>query len=230
MSMSDQTITIVPLHANTSISYFNSDEEMTLLNLSPDDLIHIGGMSKLMREGLVTNGLSGCIHNLQVNQKSIGLWNFVGNEGCSPCVECPNFETDPMSGDLEYFMDGRGYAVVDRIQSNTFNPKFFDVSLRFRTLVENGLIFLTVNDAKGQLISLEIVGGQIVMQVKHNWGDNSTALKIESGAEDSHNSGEWVSVRAVWVYQKGAQIGKNKKAAGSKCPHLHLLVNYFLSL
>jgi laminin alpha 1/2 len=193
--------------SSTAINYVNSDEEATLLNMSPNDLIHIGGMSKQTRSGLVSNGLSGCIHNLHVNQKPIGLWNFVGNEGCAPCVECPDFIPEPSSGDQEYYYDGRGYAVVNRLQSKTFNSKFFDVSVEFRTLSENGLIFLTVNETIGQIISLELVGGKIVMQVWHGWSDKANALRIESGDDEVYNTGDWVNVRAVWVFQKGSQTG-----------------------
>lgn len=198
---------MVPLPSATSILYSNDDEEMTLMTLAADDLIHIGGMSKLMREGLVTNGLSGCIHNLRVNHQSIGLWNFVGNEGCAPCVECPNIDSEPNSGDLEYYFDGRGYSVVNRVQSKTFNSKFFDVSVEFRTLSENGLIFLTVNKTIGQMISLEITGGKLLLQVWHKWNDQASSLRIESGPNATYNDGNWVNVRAVWVYQKGMQIG-----------------------
>lgn len=207
--MTDNDIVSGPFSSIPSlISYHNNEEESTLLNLSPEDLIHIGGMSKLMREGLVTNGLSGCIHNLQVNQQDIGLWNFVGNEGCAPCVECPDLEAEPSTGDLEYYFDGRGYAIVDRLQTKAFNSKFFDVSVEFRTLSENGLIFLTVNNTLGQMISLELVEGRLVMQVVHRWNDKANSLRIESSSDgDLYNKGTWVNVRAVWVFQKGTQIG-----------------------
>ncbi|XP_021959945.2 laminin subunit alpha-1 isoform X2 [Folsomia candida] len=208
ITISDNSVFMVPLPSATSILYSNDDEEMTLMTLAADDLIHIGGMSKLMREGLVTNGLSGCIHNLRVNHQSIGLWNFVGNEGCAPCVECPNIDSEPNSGDLEYYFDGRGYSVVNRVQSKTFNSKFFDVSVEFRTLSENGLIFLTVNKTIGQMISLEITGGKLLLQVWHKWNDQASSLRIESGPNATYNDGNWVNVRAVWVYQKGMQIGK----------------------
>jgi len=196
------------LLSSSPINYVNSDEESTILNLSPNDLIHIGGMSKQTRPNLISNGLSGCIHNLRVNHKPLGLWNFVGNEGCAPCVECADLNPEPSSGDLEYYFDGRGYAVVNRLQSKTFNPKFFDVSVQFRTLSENGLIFLVVNETIGQLISLELSNGKIVMQVWHKYNDIGNSLRIESGDVEGYNTGEWVNVRAVWVFQKGNQIGK----------------------
>ncbi|ODM90707.1 Laminin subunit alpha-1 [Orchesella cincta] len=201
----------IPTHAVKSkpVKYANTDEEATLLNLAPGDLLHIGGMSRENRPGLVDNGLSGCLHNIQVNHQPLGLWNFARTEGCAACVECPNVQAELPSGDLEYYFDGRGYSVINRIQSQTFNSRFFDVSLEFRTFSENGLLFLTVNDTIGQIISLEMKEGRILMNVRHKWDDGKDSLRVETNENGlKYNTGEWILLRAVWVYQRGFQTAK----------------------
>ncbi|CAG7731120.1 unnamed protein product, partial [Allacma fusca] len=193
---------------STALNYQNSDEESSLLTLAPDDLIHVGGMSKQVRQGLVTNGgLSGCLHNLMVNARDVGLWNFVGNEGCSPCVECLQDIAEIESTELDYYFDGRGYARVNRIEARAFNPKFFELNLEFRSFLGTALLFLTVNERVGQMISLELREGSLVMQVRHNWEDHGDWLKIES-ENVQYNTGEWIKLRAVWLFQKGVQTGQ----------------------
>lgn len=200
---------------SSPVKYINSDEEATLLNLAPGDYLHIGGMSRETRAGLTDNGvLSGCVHNLHVNQKPVGLWNFARTEGCQPCVECPAVGMDTPAasgGNMEYYFDGRGYSVMERIQSQTFNSRFFDVSFEFKTFSENGLLFLTVNQTVGQIISVELREGRIIMQVRHRWGfqEEKDILRVETDPpEIKYNTGEWNSVRALWVYQRGTQTAK----------------------
>lgn len=191
-----------------AITYQHSEEEATLLNLSADDLIHVGGMSRIMRPGLVPNGLSGCIHNLVVNHRALGLWNYVGNEGCQPCVECPDdTETVIPSSDEEYYFDGRGYVLVNRIEARAFNPKFFELNMEFKTYSETALLFLTINERNGQFISVELRDGGVVMQIMHSYSSQSDALYIQSEG-GKYNTGNWISLRAVWVYQQGRQTGQ----------------------
>jgi hypothetical protein len=46
---------------------------------------------------------------------------------------------------LTFQFNGEGYAVLHRPSSGTYNKYTFSVSLKFRTLDENALLFLAVN-------------------------------------------------------------------------------------
>lgn len=196
---------------STPIKYQNMDEEATLLDLTTYDPLYIGGMTADIRPGLVNNGLfSGCIHNLRLNHQPVGLWNYLETEGCAPCVQCSTDlpENVAATGELEYYFDGRGYSVMSRIKSQTFNSRFFDVSLEFKTFAENGLLFLTVNETTGQFISLELKEGNVLMQIKHGWDDAHNSLQVQGRDSNMYNSGDWVVVRGIWVFQKGTQTLK----------------------
>jgi hypothetical protein len=184
------------------------DDDSTVMDLSKDDYIQIGGIENERREGLVSNGLSGCLHNVTVNHQSLGLWNFVRHEGCAPCPECSASLMDSSTLDQDYYFSGGGYAVVNRIKSQAFYSKFFDLNLEFRTYAENGLLFLQVNEWAGQSVSIEIRDGQVKFLVKHSWRDWRDSILIETTAEKV-NSGKWISLQALWVFQNGLQTGTN---------------------
>lgn len=186
--------------------YPEIDENATVMNLSPEDLIHIGGISNQRRPDLVSNGLSGCIHNLRVNHETLGLWNFVGNEGCAPCTECSALLSDYESIVQDYYFDGRGYSIVKRIQSQAFYSKVFDINMEFRTYAETGLLFFIVNEAMGQSVSLQIQNGQIIFKVRHSWKNLENAIHLETTGEKL-NTGKWIKIQALWVYQKFLQTG-----------------------
>ncbi|CAG7688133.1 unnamed protein product, partial [Allacma fusca] len=42
---------------------------------------------------------------------------------------------------------------------------------------------------------------------RHNWEDHGDWLKIES-ENVQYNTGEWIKLRAVWLFQKGVQTGQ----------------------
>jgi len=198
---------------DTTIRYTPAEDEDTLLDLAPTDLIHLGGMSTQARPNLIPNGLSGCVHNLYVNNQPLGLWNFVGNEGCAPCVQCfidtlSSSYTYYNNGDVEYSFNGQGYAVVNRIQSNTFNSRIFDMSMKFRTYADSALLFVTVNESVGQSISVELKQGKILFKVRQGWNDVENDLNVEGKIASRYDNGEWLDLRAVWVFQRGTQTGK----------------------
>jgi len=47
--------------------------------------------------------------------------------------------------ELTFQFNGEGYAVLHRPSSGTYNKYTFSVSLKFRTLDENAVLFLAVN-------------------------------------------------------------------------------------
>ena len=190
------------------LKYDELDDDATVMNLSTEDFIQIGGIENERREGLVSNGLSGCIHNVTVNHQVLGLWNFVRHEGCSPCQECLGSSVESPNLDQDYYFTGKGYAVVNRIQSQAFYSKYFDLNMEFRTYAENGLLFLQVNEELGQSVSIEIRDGQIKFQVKHSWRDWNDSIRIETTSEKV-NTGKWIKLQALWVFQRGLQTGKD---------------------
>jgi hypothetical protein len=60
-----------------------------------------------------------------------------------PVISCCSGEQTV--DELTFQFNGEGYAVLHRPSSGTYNKYTFSVSLKFRTLDENALLFLAVN-------------------------------------------------------------------------------------
>lgn len=82
---------------STSGSYLpemnSTNSEYGRLDVSPTDRIWIGGIPESERrpaELLATNGLPGCVHQVTLDGRPIGLWNFITtapDSACQACVE-----------------------------------------------------------------------------------------------------------------------------------------------
>jgi hypothetical protein len=77
------------------------------------------------------------------------LFTAVRTNGCTaafllyPVVYCCSGEQT--RDELTFQFNGEGYAVLHRPSSGPYNKYVFSVSLKFRTLDENALLFLAVN-------------------------------------------------------------------------------------
>jgi hypothetical protein len=70
-----------------------TSSEFGRFDVSSMDRIWLGGLSELKvkpSELLASSGLPGCVHQVILDDKQIGLWNFISNapdNACEPCVE-----------------------------------------------------------------------------------------------------------------------------------------------
>lgn len=132
--------------------YAANNIESSSFHLSKSSRIWVGGVpineTKAGSE-LITSGLQVVIHQLKIDRHLIGLWNaasFVGQ--CAGEISGPK-ETD--RGDNVWHFSGVGYSnMTEKIISKP-NPKTFEINLWFKTMDENALIFLAVDEANVSL-------------------------------------------------------------------------------
>lgn len=71
----------------------HTSAEFGRFDITAMDRVWIGGLPELQikpPELLASNGLPGCVHQVQLDGRPIGLWNFISNapdNACQPCVE-----------------------------------------------------------------------------------------------------------------------------------------------
>lgn len=59
------------------------------MDIDKDSYFYVGGLPpgyKAPRD-LKTNSFAGCLHEVYLDGKRVGLWNFLTNKGCSACKE-----------------------------------------------------------------------------------------------------------------------------------------------
>ncbi|KMQ97151.1 laminin subunit alpha-1 [Lasius niger] len=90
----------------------STNSEYGRFDVLPTDRVWIGGIPKSQRrptELMAANGLPGCIHQVILDGRHIGLWNFVTtapDKACKACVEGVEDARD----DIAYSFNGEGYA------------------------------------------------------------------------------------------------------------------------
>ena len=59
--------------------------------------------------------------------------------------------------------DGNGYVILDKAR---FNPrKSAQITVTFKTMSEDGLLFLMGDPEKNDFLSIQLIGGKIVLKV-----------------------------------------------------------------
>lgn len=122
--------------------------EFTRFVVIPSDRIWIGGIPHDIRPKELydtENGLEMVLNRLYINEKQIGLWHYVYQEGdCSGAVQAPH-ESSTSSASVRHF-NGDGYAVVSKQRTKPYRKNFFALQMSFKTLDENALLFLAVDE------------------------------------------------------------------------------------
>lgn len=88
------------------------------------------------------NGLSVIVHQLFIDHVQVGLWHFTSTEGTCDGAMLGATETS----DSTRHFNGQGYSVVRSLSSRAQPKKIFSVQISFKTLDENALLFLTVDE------------------------------------------------------------------------------------
>ncbi|KAL0132326.1 hypothetical protein PUN28_000249 [Cardiocondyla obscurior] len=168
------------------------------------DRVWIGGIPKSQRrptELIAGNGLPGCVHQVILDGRYIGLWNFITTApdmACKACVEGVEDARD----DVAYNFNGEGYAVRNRVSSGPYNKYIFGVSISFRTFDENALLFLAINK-ENQYIMIFLREGRVIFHV--NYGGN---INFKMSSMYKYNTGNWTKVDASRQYQVRKNIEK----------------------
>lgn len=132
---------------NSSTVYGSNQSDFNIFHLSKNSRIWLGGVptndTKFGPE-LVTSGLGVVIQQIKVDRYPIGLWNTASSIGqCQGEISGPK-EPDT-DGNSRYF-NGDGYALTGKISSKLYRKTMFAINLSFKTMDENALIFLAVDE------------------------------------------------------------------------------------
>lgn len=209
--------------SGTYLPVFNTtNSEYGRFDVLPTDRVWIGGIPKSQRrppELIAGSGLPGCIHQVILDGRQIGLWNFVTTApdmACKACVEGVEDARD----DIAYNFNGEGYAMRNRVSSGPYNKYMFGVSISFRTFDENALLFLAINK-DNQHIMIFLREGRVILHV--GYGGN---VSMEMSSTYKYNTGNWTKVDAFRQYQVRKNIekcslsigGDNDKRIGAPTP------------
>ncbi|XP_024867463.1 laminin subunit alpha-1 isoform X2 [Temnothorax curvispinosus] len=181
-----------------------TNSEYGRFDVLPTDRVWIGGIPKSQRrptELIAGNGLPGCIHQVILDGRQIGLWNFITtapDKACKACVE----GVEDVRDDIAYSFNGEGYAVRNRVSSGPYNKYMFGVSISFRTYDENALLFLATN-RENQHIMIFLREGKVILDV--GYGGN---VSKEISSTRKYNTGNWTKVDASRQYQIRHNIEK----------------------
>lgn len=100
--------------------------------------------------------LTGCLYNLALNDKQIGLWNFKTNSGCEGCMEGPLESRDTATFSLTGI---QSYATVS--QSRFYDRTKYMVSMSAKTTDANSLIFISISESTNHYLSVFMKEGRV---------------------------------------------------------------------
>ncbi|XP_049530280.1 laminin subunit alpha-1 [Anopheles darlingi] len=168
------------------------------LNITPSNRIWVGGIPDDLRlpELEANQGLGVTVSQLYVDQRQIGLWHFTSSSGtCGGAMLGPQ---EVASSTNERNFNGNGYAVLQR--ASRYQTKLeFSLSLSFKTLDEDALIFLALDETNNRSVSLTLYQGRIVFRV--DYGDDT---RLEINTTKRYNTGSWVVVEASRQFRKSS--------------------------
>ncbi|EFN76045.1 Laminin subunit alpha-1 [Harpegnathos saltator] len=183
----------------------STNSEYGRFDVLPTDRVWIGGIPKSQRkpmELIAPNGLPGCVHQVILDGKQIGLWNFISTAPDMACTACVEGVVDARD-DIAYSFNGKGYAVRNRVSSVPYIWSLFGVSFSFRTYDENALLFLAINPDNNQHIMIYLREGKVILHV--GYGGN---VSMEMSSTYKYNTGNWTKMDAWRQYLVQKNIEK----------------------
>lgn len=118
----------------------STDAEHTRFYQSNDEHILLGGYASKD----ITPGLNVVIHQVEVDNKPLGLWNFLASEG--RCGGAMIGARESSASSVARHFNGLGYAQLKKSRPRPYRKNLFALQMTFRTLDENALLFLAVDD------------------------------------------------------------------------------------
>ncbi|XP_015607311.1 laminin subunit alpha-1 [Cephus cinctus] len=191
----------------------STDPEYGRFDVISTDRIWLGGIPESQRrpkELLAGNGLPCCVHQVILDGRPIGLWNFVTtapDKACQACMEGAKGEIN----EIAYNFNGDGYSVRKRVLTGPYNKYIFGVSISFRTFDENALLFLALNQNNSQHVMIYLREGRVVLHI--GYGGN---VSMEMSSTHKYNTGNWTEVGAFRQYQTTKNIEKCRLSVGGE--------------
>lgn len=153
------SLTVRQMGLNSSLLYSPpangaSQPEFTRFSVGPNNRLWIGGVPndiKPMELQANEPGLGVILHQTYVNEKQVGLWHFTHSEGECGGAMLGAHETSETANSRHF--NGQGYAVVSKARSKPYRKYFFALQMSFKTLDENALLFLAVDEKNVSIIN-----------------------------------------------------------------------------
>ncbi|XP_035204465.1 laminin subunit alpha-1-like [Stegodyphus dumicola] len=170
----------------------------TKMDLDSSSNFFVGGFPDnfLAPSEVRASSFSGCLYEVLLDGKPVGLWNFVSSIGCDGCKEGATEDIDISAYE---FQGGHSYAIVPQIPY--YKKSDLYAILSFKTLNEDGLLFLSCNYQKGHFISLELRKGKVLYQLKMN---GKIHIRLET--KKKYNTGQWIRVEAAREKFEGEEL------------------------
>ncbi|XP_070709007.1 laminin subunit alpha-1 [Pempheris klunzingeri] len=173
-----------PLPAVTATSLGPS----RVLDIDKNTLIHIGGLRSDTQVDLDSSSFQGCLGEVSLNEKNIGLWNYDSREG-----ECGGCFSSPQAEETSFHFDGSGFSLVQKSLRATSTS----IVLLFKTLSPGGLLLYLASNNTRDFLSMELVEGR----VRLTFDLGSGALILTSTRK--YNTGVWFKLTLQRNKRKG---------------------------
>ncbi|XP_048106035.1 laminin subunit alpha-2 isoform X4 [Alosa alosa] len=161
-----------------------SPQTFTILDVDQNAYLFVGGILGTVKkaDAVKTTTFNGCMGEVYLDKKPIGLWNYRDREGdCKGCAVSPQ----PADSEGTVQFDGEGYAGVSK--PTRWNPNISTVMFKFRTLSSNALVmYLATKDMK-DFMSVELADGRIKVSYDLGSGTGSATTTRR------YNDGKWKS-------------------------------------
>lgn len=120
--------------------------ENTRFLITPNDRIWIGGVpADIKPKALLSGtGLGVIVQQIYIDDDQIGLWHFAHSEGeCGGAMHGAH-EISAVSTARQF--NGEGYSAVSKPRTRPYRKNVFSIQMAFKTLDENALLFLAVDE------------------------------------------------------------------------------------
>ncbi|XP_026219418.1 laminin subunit alpha-1 [Anabas testudineus] len=189
-------------HASLSVHQLDSDSAplpavtatspgpSRVLDVDNNTVIHIGGLAAHAKspKALRASTFQGCVGEATLNERNIGLWNYVSREGrCGGCFSSPQVEG------TSFHFDGSGFSVVQKSLRATSTS----VVLLFKTLSPGGLLLYLASNNTRDFLSLELVEGKV--RLTFDLGSGAIILTTNR----KYNNGVWYKITLQRNKRKG---------------------------
>uniref|UniRef100_A0A8D3CIM4 Laminin, alpha 1 n=1 Tax=Scophthalmus maximus TaxID=52904 RepID=A0A8D3CIM4_SCOMX len=121
----------------------------------------------------------GCLGEVLLNERNIGLWNYDSREG-----ECGGCFSSPQAEETSFHFDGSGFSLVQKSLRATSTS----IVLLFKTLSPGGLLLYLASNNTRDFLSIELVEGH----VRLTFDLGSGVLTLTSNRK--YNTGVWYKI------------------------------------
>ncbi|XP_035475536.1 laminin subunit alpha-1 isoform X2 [Scophthalmus maximus] len=161
-----------------------------VLDINKNTVMHIGGLGAHIQSpaALRSYTFQGCLGEVLLNERNIGLWNYDSREG-----ECGGCFSSPQAEETSFHFDGSGFSLVQKSLRATSTS----IVLLFKTLSPGGLLLYLASNNTRDFLSIELVEGH----VRLTFDLGSGVLTLTSNRK--YNTGVWYKITLQRNKRKG---------------------------